>query len=101
MRMSLFSAAVISALSISTTLAAQPAPTANAPLQVKEGQWVYTTDGAAVGRIDYVDHAKDGAPTYVGVIHDMRLVHIPANTLSAGQKGYVTSLSKADVGKLR
>jgi hypothetical protein len=86
--------AVISALSIATIASADTA----AP---KSGDWVRTSDGFAIGRIQYVDKAKDGAAKDVGVIYDMRIVHIPAETLTAGDKGLVTSLSRADVSKLK
>jgi hypothetical protein len=101
MRFSLISAAAFSALAIASAAAAQPADNAGSPLALKAGEWVRTSDGAPVGRIEYVDKAKDGSPTGVAVIYDMRVVHIPAASLSAGQKGYVTSLAKADVSKLR
>ena len=91
-------AAVISAISIGTVASAQPA--ASAP-QVKSGAWVRTSDGAPIGRIEYVDKAKDGTPQAVAVIYQMRIVHIPAGSLSAQDKGFVTSLTKADVNKLQ
>ena len=54
-----------------------------------------------IGRVEYLDKAKDGSLQGVAVIYDnVRMVHIPASTLSASQKGYVTSLSKAEVAKL-
>jgi hypothetical protein len=66
--------------------------------KVKSGEMIYFSDGASLGRVDYVQ-SKDGAPQYVGVIRDMRMVRIPAETLSAGPKGLVTSLTKADLAK--
>jgi hypothetical protein len=92
----LVTAAVLSALAFSSAATAQ-----TASLELKPGAWVRTSDGAPIGRIEYVDKAKDGSPTGVAVIYDMRVVHIPADSLSAGQKGIVTSLAKADVSKLR
>jgi hypothetical protein len=105
MRLSLVCAALASCALFSTAAMADPeaapAAAAAAPLQVKAGQWIYYADGSALGRIDYVDHAKDGTPTTAGVISDMKVLHIPASTLSAGAKGYVTSMTKADVNKLK
>jgi hypothetical protein len=90
----------MTALSISTVAAAQTAPAAAAPTKVKSGERVYTSDGAVVGRIEYVERAKDGSLKDVGVIHDMRMVHIPADSLSDGPNGVVTSLKRAEVNKL-
>ena len=101
MRFSLAFSAVISALAISTAAAAQDAPAATAPLAVKAGEWVRTSDGYPIGRVEYVDRAKDGAVTGAALIYEMRIVHIPAASLSAGPKGYVTSLKRADLGKLK
>jgi hypothetical protein len=95
-----FIGATVICLAISTAAAAQPSPDAKTPVQPKSGEWVHTTDGAAIGRIEYVDRAKDGAPTDVGVIYGMRIVHIPADSLSGDGKGLVTNLTKAQVAKL-
>jgi hypothetical protein len=100
MRFSFISAAVICGLAISTSAAAQTSQTATASLQVKPGALIRTADGAAIGRVQYVERAQDGALKDVGVIHDMRIVHIPADSLSASDKGYVTTLTKAQVAKL-
>jgi hypothetical protein len=96
MRFSLATAAIISVLSISAAASAQ-----TAPVQVKAGEVIRYSTGGMVGRVEYLDKAKDGSLQGVAVIYDnSRMVHIPASTLSAGQKGYVTSLSKAEVAKL-
>lgn len=97
MRLSLVCTALASALSIATAAAAQPAAEAAAPPQVKIGQWIYSSDGAAIGRIDRVERADGGAAKAVAVIYKMRMVYIPVDSLSAGQKGFVTSLTKSDV----
>jgi hypothetical protein len=101
MRFSCMPAALIAALAVSTAAMAQPAPDGAPPAKVKRGEMVYSSDGAALGRVDYVQKAKDGAPQDVALIHDMRIVHIPADSLSAGPKGTVTSLTRADVDKLK
>lgn len=100
MRISFMAAAAIAALSISSATLAQPAPDAAAAPKVKSGEMLYSTDGAALGRIDYVQKSKDGAPEYVGLIRETRVVHVPADTLSNGPKGPVTSLSRKEVDRL-
>jgi hypothetical protein len=98
MRLSSITAALISALSVSTIAAAQSAPAA-AP-SPKAGERIYSSDGAVIGRIEYVDKGKDGIPKDVAVVYEMRMVHIPADSLSAGSDGVVTSLKRSDVSKL-
>lgn len=93
-------AALIAALSVSAAAMAQPAPGGAAPVKVGRGQMIYSADGAALGRIDYVQKTKEGVLQNVAVIHDMRIVHIPGDSLSAGPKGTVTSLTRADIEKL-
>lgn len=100
MRPSLLSAALVSALSISTFAGAQPAPASAPAAKVKSGERIYSSDGAAIGHVEYVDRAKDGSVKDVGVIYEMKMVHIPAGTLSEGPNGLVTSLKRAEVGKL-
>lgn len=100
MRIAFLGAVAACGLAISLPAAAQPGRNAATSLQPKSGKWVRSTDGASIGRIDYVERTKDGAPKDVGVIYDMRIVHIPVDSLSAGPKGYVTSLTKAQVAKL-
>jgi hypothetical protein len=100
MRLALITAAAAAALTYSTLAAAQPAPGGTPPAKVQTGQRVYSSDGAVVGRIEYVERTKDGALKDVGVIQDMRMVHIPAETLSNGPNGLVTTLKRSDVSKL-
>ena len=101
MKITVISSALVAALAISTAAMAQTATTAAPAGKVKSGEALYSSDGAMLGRIDYVQKGKDGAPEYVGVIYEMKMVHIPAGSLSDGQKGVVTSLSRADVRKLK
>jgi hypothetical protein len=93
-------AALIAALSVSAAAMAQPAPGGPPPVKVGSGQMIYSADGAALGRVEYVQKTKDGALQNVAVIRDMRVVHIPGDSLAAGPKGTVTSLTRADVDKL-
>jgi hypothetical protein len=96
MRLFPITAALVSALSISTIAAAQSAP-ATSP---KAGERIYSSDGAVIGRVEYVDKGKDGIPKDVAVIYGMRMVHIPVDSLSTGPNGVMTSLKRSDVSKL-
>jgi hypothetical protein len=100
MRFLTMPAVLIAALSVSTAAMAEPAPGGTPPVKVSSGQMIYSSDGAALGRVDYVHKTKDGALQDVAVIHDMRMVHIPGDSLSSGPKGTLTSLTRADVDKL-
>jgi hypothetical protein len=106
MRLPLACAALVTAFSMSSAALAQDAGSAAAPAaatasaQLKVGEWIRTSDGAPVGRINYVQKGKDGSAEFVGVIYEMRMIHIPASSLTASEKGYTTTLSKADVNKL-
>lgn len=101
MRITLITAAIVSTLSISAAAMAEPGASATSAIQLKAGDMVRYSDGRPVGRIEYVGRAKDGAPTDVAVAYEnSRMVHIPVSTLSAGQKDYVTSLTKDQVSKL-
>jgi hypothetical protein len=85
-----------SSIALAQTSAAAPAAAA-AP---HAGDLIVTADGKRVGPVYYIDKAKDGTPDYVGVIYDNRMVHIPVSSLSPGQKGFTTSLKRAEVDKL-
>jgi hypothetical protein len=99
MRLFPIAAALIPALSMSTIAAAQSAPAAPSP-KVQSGERIYSSDGAVIGRVEYLDKGKDGVLKDVGVIYQMRMVHIPADSLSTGPNGVVTSLKRSEVGKL-
>jgi hypothetical protein len=94
-------AVLIGALSVSAAAMAQSAPGGTPSDEVKSGEMVYSSDGAAIGRVEYVQKTKDGALQDVAVIHDMRMVHIPGDSLSTGAKGHVTSLTRTDIEKLK
>jgi len=59
----------------------------------KVRQVVRDVAGRRIGEIDSV-RTEQG---YVTVTVDMRLVHIPISTLSAGEKGLQTSLKRSDL----
>lgn len=101
MRPSLICAAALAALSLSTAASAQPADNAAAPAAaVRDGERITSSDGWTIGRVDSVQKGKDGA-SYAAVIYQMRMVYIPVDSLTQGQKGYVTKLSRAEVTKLK
>jgi hypothetical protein len=81
---------------------AAPAEAAAAPsVELKSGLTIRTADGRRIGRAERVVKDADGAPTSVAVIYDSRFVYLPVATLSSDDKGIVTSLSRAEVAKLR
>lgn len=67
---------------------------AQASVAVKRGDMVYSADDRRIGRIDRVRGDK------VGIIYRDRFVDIPVSTLTAGERGYKTSLTRADINKL-
>ena len=102
MRLSLIFTAAAAALSLSTTTAAvaQTAETTAPAVSVRDGERITSSDGWTIGRVDSVQKGKDGA-SYAAVIYQMRMVYIPVDSLTAGEKGYVTKLSRAEVTKLK
>jgi hypothetical protein len=90
----LCSAAVIAAGLVSGTVFAQ----ANA---IKAGVTVVDANGKKIAKIDKVTQAADGSVADVAVIYEGRIVHIPGNTLTAGDDKVTTSLTRADVSKLK
>lgn len=65
------------------------APAADAG--VARGAMIFSADGRRIGRVDYV---RDGQ---VGVIFDGRFVVVPIATLSAGERGFTSTLSRAEI----
>jgi hypothetical protein len=106
MRLSLICTAAAAAFALATAASAQDAPAAAseapaaAPATIKNGEWIYSADGSAIGRVDHIQKGKDGAST-AAVIYQMRMVYIPLESLTAGPKGYVTSLKRSEVSKLK
>lgn len=93
MRFAIIGAAILSTVAIPAAVLAQ------APA-LKAGQLVTSADGKRIGRIYELDK-KDGAVTGVSIIRDSRIVHIAASTLSPTDKGVTTTLSAADIARLR
>lgn len=86
------------ALALSTAAipaVAQPAAgSTTAASTIAKNATVFSADGRRIGRIDRV------RATSVSVIYNGKFVEIPLDTLSAADKGYTTTLNKADIGKL-
>ena len=95
----------IAAALISTTVSAQQsagevtATAVAAPL--KAGALLQSSDGKRLGLIERVQTAKDGTPVTASLILDSRFVYVPAATISASGSGFVTSLTKAEVRRLK
>jgi hypothetical protein len=82
------------ALSVGTAAIAADSP------EIKARAMVKTADGGRVGTIDRIFKDSTGAPVSVQIIYKGRFVVIPATTLSAGEKGLVTTLTATEVNKL-
>lgn len=93
MKLSYILALALSAAAVPAV--AQPAAdaTAAAP-SVPKGAMIFSADGRRIGRVDRVRTSG------VSLIYNGKFIEIPMNTLTPGDKGYATSLSKADLGKL-
>jgi hypothetical protein len=89
-----FAFAAALSLSLSTAAIATDAPV------IKDRALVKTVDGRKVGFIDRILKNADGQPTGVQIIYGGRFVVIPAASLSAAEKGLVTSLTAKEVNKL-
>ncbi len=95
MRSSIICAALIAVASLSTGALAETVGT------IKTGAFVNTSDGKRVGRVYDISKAADGSAQSVSVIVDNKIIHIQASTLTASDKGLTTSLTNADIKKLR
>lgn len=81
--------------------AAAPAAAAAPVTTVKPGAAVVFADGRRVGAVSRVIKNKAGDPVAVAVIYDSRFVNVPVSTLSVSGSRYVTSLSRAELRKLK
>ena len=95
MRSSIICAALIAAASLSTGVLAETVG------NIKTGQFINTSDGKRVGRVYDITKAADGSAQSVSVIVDNKIIHIQASTLTPSDKGLTTSLTNADIKKLR
>ena len=95
MRFSIICAALFSAASLATGAHAE----ATGP--IKTGVFVSTSDGKRIGRVYDIEKAADGSAQSISIIVDNRIIHIAASTLTPSDKGLTTSLTNADIKKLR
>lgn len=95
----LFAMSITTAVSAQMATAAAPVAAVAAPVVPKIGTIVKSSDGQVLGRVDRVA-VKDGAPVSVNVIINGRMIHIPIATISLAQDELVTSLTKAEAGKI-
>jgi len=95
MRFAVICSAMLSAASLSSVALAQAA----APV-IKNGMTVTTSDGKRIGRVYDVDKARDGSLS-VAIIRDAKIIRIAVSTLTAADKGLVTSLTSEQLSKLR
>jgi sporulation protein YlmC with PRC-barrel domain len=95
MHYSIICAALISAVTLSTGAFAEVVG------NIKSGAFVTTSDGKRIGRVYDIEKAADGSASSVSIIVDNRIIHIGASTLTASDKGLTTSLTNADIKKLR
>lgn len=93
-------ALVIAMSLVSVPVMAQaPAESTAAPVSVKEGAMVFSADGRRIGRVDRIKSAN-GAPSAVSIIYGGHFINVPVSTLSASDRGFTSTLTKAELGKL-
>lgn len=74
---------------------AQPAAeSATSAPAVSKGATIFSADGRRIGRVDRVRE------TAISLIYNGKFIDIPLSTLTTASKGYATSLTKAELGKL-
>lgn len=71
-----------------------PAAAAVAAPQIKGGELVWSADGRRIGRVDRV------RGTSIAVISDMKMIYIPISTISASERGLVSTLSRKEIDHL-
>lgn len=96
----LASALTLAAAGNAEEAAPAAAPAAAAPA-VKTGAHLKTSDGKRLGRIERLITSKDGNTVLASVIYDSRFVYVPVSTITASDRGFVTSLTRAEVSKLK
>src|SRR5687768_10029337 len=97
-------------IAVSTALVIAPAAFAQAPAEsaapaaaaaLREGAVLSSSDGKRLGRLERIVKGADGAPVSASVIVDSRFVYVPASTISPSEKGFSTTLTRAEVRKLK
>lgn len=93
-------ALVIAMSMVSAPVMAQaPAESPVAATAVTEGAMVFSADGRRIGRVDRVK-STNGAPSAVSIIYGGRFIYVPVSTLNASERGFTSTLTKAELGKL-
>jgi hypothetical protein len=87
---------------LAETSAPDTAPAAaSSPVSLKSGLMLWSSEGKRIGRIERVITARDGTPVSASVIFDSRFVYVPVSTITASDSGVKTSLTRAEVSKLK
>lgn len=76
------------------TAAPVAAAAATTALEIKGGEMVWSAEGRRIGRVDRVRGET------VAVIRDMKMIYIPIASLSASDRGLVSTLTNKDINRL-
>ena len=90
--------AMMAGAATAQTVVPGAAPAAAPALKV--GQMLSSADGKRVGRIDRLV-VRDGTPVAASVIVDSRFVMIPVASISSADDKLATSLTRAEIRKLK
>lgn len=95
MKLPLTLAAALVALSIPQAGIAQEPTDAPATPTVKKGDMIFGADGKRIGRVYRVEEEKDGTRV-IKVIFRSKMLSIPEDTLTAGERGFVASSPRSE-----
>jgi sporulation protein YlmC with PRC-barrel domain len=73
------------------------APDAQAPVQLKMGEIIRTSDGRQIGRVDHVVFDRAGKAMSAKLIYDGRFLTVPVASLVRADKGVTTTLTLAAI----
>lgn len=76
------------------TAAPAAAVAATTALEIKGGEMVWSAEGRRVGRVDRVRGET------IAVIRDMKMIYIPIASLSASERGLVSTLTNKEINRL-
>ncbi len=79
---------------VAQTAAPVAAAAATTALEIKGGEMVWSSEGRRVGRVDRVRGET------VAVIRDMKMIYIPIASLSASDRGLVSTLTNKEINRL-
>jgi len=90
--------AVCAAIMLPQAVSAQEATdTADAP-QVIKGSMIYDSEGKKLGRVYSIRENDDGS-RIIQVIYRQRMLSIPESMLTADEKGFTASSTRAELSK--